>query len=115
MLYYLLRWEPRISGATEQETCYAYTPDLTFTSAFLQPVCFWLFWQLSYVYFQFTYLDKHPELVISQRYLVADGRKTLTKYGYKMGIHLGMLSHLSFKMIDKKNDVDRKNAKYIEN
>ena len=107
MLYYLLRWEPRISGATEQETCYAYTPDLTFTSAFLLPVCFWLCWQFGYVYFQFTYLDKHPELVISQRYLVADGRKTLTKYGYKMGIHLGMLSHLSFKIINKKKDVDR--------
>lgn len=104
MLYYLLRWEPRISGATEQETCYAYTPDLTFTSAFLLPVCFWLCWQFGYVYFQFTYLDKHPELVISQRYLVADGRKTLTKYGYKLGIHLGLFdpNHLPPDPFDKR-------------
>lgn len=90
LLYYLLRWEPRMMGGSSDTTCYEYTPDLTFTTGFLQPVSFWLFWQLSYVYFQFTYLDKHPELVISQRYLVADGRKTLTKYGYKMGIHLGL-------------------------
>ena len=83
-----------MSGVSGEATCYEYTPDLTFTTAFLQPVCFWLLWQLSYVYFQFTYLDKHPELVISQRYLVADGRKTLTKYGYKLGIHLGIKKNM---------------------
>ena len=89
LLYYLLRWETRLAGESSENTCYEYTTDLTFTTGFLQPVSFWLFWQFSYVYFQFSYLDKHPELVISQRYLVADGKKTLTKYGYKMGIHLG--------------------------
>ena len=88
-----MRWETRLAGETSESTCYEYTTDLTFTTGFLQPVSFWLFWQFSYVYFQFSYLDKHPELVISQRYLVADGKKTLTKYGYKMGIHLGTLFH----------------------
>jgi len=90
LLYYLLRWETRLAGESSENTCYEYTTDLSFTTGFLQPVSFWLFWQFSYVYFQFSYLDKHPELVISQRYLVADGKKTLTKYGYKMGIHLGL-------------------------
>ena len=90
-MIYLLRWEPRLTDAlSETTTCYAYSNDLTLTTGFLLPVSFWFMWQLSYVYFQFTYLDKHPELVISQRYLVADGRKTLTKYGYKFGIYLGM-------------------------
>ena len=89
-MIYLLRWEPRLTDASSETTCYAYSNDLTLTTGFLLPVSFWFMWQLSYVYFQFTYLDKHPELVISQRYLVADGRKTLTKYGYKFGIYLGM-------------------------
>ena len=96
LLYYLLRWETRLAGESSENTCYEYTTDLSFTTGFLQPVSFWLFWQFSYVYFQFSYLDKHPELVISQRYLVADGKKTLTKYGYKMGIHLGTLLHAIF-------------------
>ena len=96
MLYYLLRWETRLAGETSENTCYEYTTDLTFTTGFLYPVSFWLFWQFSYVFFQFSYLDKHPELVISQRYLVADGKKTLTKYGYKMGIHLGTRFHAIF-------------------
>ena len=96
LLCYLLRWEPRMTDGASDTTCYEYTPGLTFTTGFLQPVSFWLFWQLSYVYFQFTYLDKHPELVTSQRYLVADGRKTLTKYGYKMGIHLGNIFYKNY-------------------
>ena len=96
LLYYLLRWETRLAGESSENTCYEYTTDLSFTTGFLQPVSFWLFWQFSYVYFQFSYLDKHPELVISQRYLVADGKKTLTKYGYKMGIHLGTQFHTIF-------------------
>lgn len=91
LMYYLLRWDPRLlDDGSSESTCYEYTNDLSLITGFLQPVAVWFAWQLSYVYFQFTYLDKHPDLVISQRYLVADGRKTLTKYGYKMGIYLGM-------------------------
>ena len=89
-MLYLLKWETRLLNSTSERTCYAYSSDLSFVSGFLQPVSFWFVWQISYVYFQFTYLDKHPDLVISQRYLVADGRKTLAKYGYRFGIHLGM-------------------------
>ena len=81
-----------MTGSPMDAACYDYAGGLNFATGFLQPVSFWMLWQFSYVYFQFVYLDKHPDLVISQRYLVADGRKTLAKYGYRFGIYLGKLA-----------------------
>jgi hypothetical protein len=77
LTYYLLRWNIIPDSVPESGL------SLSFTSALLVPLTFYLIWQVMHLYIQQTVIDNDPELVTSVRYLTSNKRSVI--YGIIKG------------------------------
>jgi len=89
ILVYVTRWDPKYVSPESTEVCYP-NQDLSLYTGFLIPVGCWWLWQLFYLYVQFSYLDFHPELTTSQRYLTEQALRKGQGMGVSWGKFLGL-------------------------
>ena len=90
--YYLLRWNPKLSDAVDINNSTAqlanFTP-LTWTEQFLNPLVFYIIWQIFYLIIHYTVIEKDPTLVTSIRHLTKDTKNPSHKMGAKLAVKLG--------------------------
>ena len=83
---YLMRWDSRLHEAGLAAST---MNPLTLTEQFLNPMMFYLTWQMFYFYIQFTIIEKDKTLITSLRHLARDHKNPSTKLGTKLAINLG--------------------------
>ena len=84
--YYLLRWNPKLSPDSHQLPNFT---SLTWTEQFLNPLTFYIIWQIFYLIIHYTVIEKDPTLVTSIRHLCKDTKNPSHKLGAKLAVKLG--------------------------